>query len=163
MRIPCNDGPSPVFIPDLAPHEKATFKILVKELSRWKRILKMDKLWEIYAMILPSEQMGAAAAAADIGETEYYRCTVFVRREVLDILKDADRFKEMRRIACHELLHASTADYQRMSIAICPPKMREELDYRYEQLIVRQTAAFLAQDDRIRKQEGKKDDGPSGS
>jgi len=146
---------------DLSPNEKATFKVLTKEFARWKRILKMDPIWEIYAVILPDEQMGTAAAATDIGESEYYRCTIFVRRETLDLSKEADRFNEMRRIACHELLHASTADYQRMALVTCPPKVREELNYRYEQMVVRQTAAFLAQDDMMRRKKKQKDDKPS--
>jgi hypothetical protein len=158
--IPCNETLSTLDTRDLSPNEKATFKVLTQELRRWKRILKMDPLWEIYAVVLPNEQMGAASAATDIGESEYYRCTIFVRHEVLDLAKESDRFREMRRIACHELLHASTADYQRMAIVTCSPKVREELNYRYEQMVVRQTAVLVAQDEKLRKKERKKDDEP---
>ena len=160
--VPCNEEPvSIIEESDLSANEKASFKVLKKECVRWKRILKMDPIWDIYAVVLPDEQMGLAAAATDIGEAEYFRCTIFVRKSALDLSKDNARFKEMRRIVCHELLHASTADYHRMALAICQPKMRPELDYRYEQLVVRQTAAFVAIDDALRKK--KKDDKPSDS
>ena len=49
-------------------------------------------------------------------------------------------------------------------MAAAPPKMRPELDYRYEQMVVRATAAFVAMDDAERKKrKRKKDDEPSDS
>lgn len=150
--LPCNEQLVPIDLRDLSPPQKASFKVFERELKRWKKILKMDPLWEIYLLVLPEEQMGDAAAATDIGESEYYRATVFVRQTALDV-EEKDRFSEMRRIACHELVHASTADYQRAALtASSNNRDRQEISYRYEQMVVRMTAAFTAIDDTLRRE-----------
>jgi hypothetical protein len=150
--IPCNEQLAPVDLRDLSPVQKASFRTLEKELKRWKRLLKMDPIWEIYILVLPEEQMGEAAAATDIGESEYYRGTIFVKRESLDV-EEKERFDEMRRIACHELLHASTSDYQRAALtAAANARGQKEIAYRYEQMVVRMTAALCAMDDARRKE-----------
>lgn len=148
---PCDECFAPVCRRHLLPHQKAAFKIFERELKRWKKLLKMDPLWEIYVLILPEEQMGDAAAAADIGESEYYKANILVRQTALDVGEE-DRFAEMRRIACHEMLHVSTADYQRAALtAAANARGRQEISYRYEQMIVRMTAVLTAMDDELRK------------
>lgn len=157
MRLPldafsCNEQLAPIDLRDLSPPQKASFKVLEREFKRWKKLLKMDPLWEIYLLVLPEEQMGDAAAATDIGESEYYRATIFVRQTALDV-EEKDRAIEMRRIACHELIHASTADYQRAALtAASNNRGRQEISYRYEQMVVRMTAALTAMEDALHKE-----------
>lgn len=153
MRCCCDDEDDLIIeVSALSRDERATLAVLKKQVRRWRRILKMDPLWSIDIAILPDEHMGAAAAAADIGEAEYYSCPLFIRRSMLALKKEADRTRDMRRIACHELLHAATADHQRAAVAAAPVSMRQEIMYRYEQLVVRMTAAFLALDDKATKE-----------
>ena len=131
----------------LSAREKSALRLLHRELVRWKALLRLDPLWDLDAMVVEDDQIGGRTAGVDIGTSEYYFARLYIARSVLslrgEVLADT-----IRHVACHELMHLVSCDYQRaVHTAVGKNvKLDEEIEYRYEQFVSRLEHVLLAMD-----------------
>ncbi len=128
--------------------------ITKKIISKWKKILKIDPIWEIEISALNSTEMSDAAARIDVSNSEYYRVYIDVNENLF--LEDEKEFvKIINRVACHELIHLATADYHRTSALFAQEndQLKNELVYKYEQLTTKFEKILLEMQDRVEKLE----------
>lgn len=118
--------------------EKKAKKVFEREIKRWRRILLIDPIWVFQMIITDDEDMEHGDASIDIGGAEYYIADFNIARGMLSLTGDSLRFAATN-VACHELLHIATADYQRAALIALGDnaQMKDELRYRYEQLVSR--------------------------
>lgn len=136
---------------DLKRSEKKRLRLIEKELTRWRRLLMLDPMWDVDAVAVSDEAMAGRTAFVDLGSAEYYQATVGVTRYLLSEAEEKLFDNTSKDIGVHEMLHLMTADYHRAAIeAVGKNKaLRNQLDYRYEQFISRMTAVLRKMDKRI--------------
>lgn len=122
----------------LTAEERRARRVFDKAVRRWYRILLIDPVWTVGVAVNEDGEMEHGEAYVDIGTSEYYMANVCIARSLLS-LPAKELEKVASSVACHELLHIATADFQRASIVAAGDneKMQEELRYRYEQLVSR--------------------------
>ena len=116
--------------------ERKAKRVFEREIKRWRSILLIDPIWTIRITIAEDENMEHGDASIDIGTAEYYVTNINITRGLLS-LKNVQLKMTATNVACHELLHIATADYQRAALVAAGEnvQMQEELRYRYEQLV----------------------------
>lgn len=137
----------------LTSEERRAKRVFEREIKRWCKILLIDPIWSIRANIIEDEEMGGGDASVDIGTAEYYVANLNIARCLLSLEEEELSFTAAN-VACHELLHIATADFQRAALVAAGEnnQMQEELRYRYEQLVSRFSIILL---DLAEKKEGK--------
>lgn len=120
----------------LTAEERKARRVFDKAVRRWYNILLIDPIWTVGVVVDEDETMEHGDAYVDIGTAEYYVANVHISRSLLS-MSSKKLEKVAQRVACHELLHITTADFQRAALVAVGDneKMREELRYRYEQLV----------------------------
>jgi len=128
----------------LTSDERKAKRVFEREIRRWLRILLIDPIWTIRVNVAEDEDMGRGDANVDIGTAEYYVANLNITKCLLS-LKEAELVATAASVACHELLHIATADFQRAALVAAGgnTKMQEELRYRYEQLVSRFSMILL--------------------
>jgi len=130
--------------------EKKAKRLFERELKRWRNILLIDPIWTFKLTILEDEEMEHGDANVDIGQSEYYLAHINVSKHLLS-LNEEQLEQTAAHVACHEMLHIAMADYQRAALVAAGDnkQMREELDYRYEQLVSRLSMILLDFDSEV--------------
>lgn len=126
--------------------EKRRVKQFVKAVERWKEMLQLDPAWTFQLEVFDD---GNRAGFLDLGTSEYYEGRLGVGRRFLDASDDPETSDAMLSyIACHEMLHAMTADYHRAALNAAGENeaMCRELDYRYEQVLSKLTDVLTGLD-----------------
>lgn len=145
----------------LTADERKAKRVFEREVKRWLGILLIDPIWTIRVDVAEDEDMERGDANVDIGTAEYYMARLNISKGLLAL-----RGKELEaaavNVACHELLHIATADYQRASLVAAGDnaQMQEELRYRYEQLVSRFSMILLGFDSQRPEKEA--EDEPTG-
>jgi hypothetical protein len=122
----------------LTSEERRARRVFDKAVRRWYRTLLIDPVWTVGVVVIEDEGMRHGDAFVDLGSAEYYAANVHISRSLLSLpAKELERVASS--VACHELLHVATADFQRGVLTATGDneKMQEELRYRYEQLVSR--------------------------
>jgi len=122
----------------LTAHERKAGKVFTKAVRKWYRKLLIDPVWTVNVVIVDDGDMLHGAACVDIGAAEHYTADIYVSRSLLS-LPENELKKVACETACHEILHLLTADFQRGIIVATGDndKLRDELRYRYEQVVSR--------------------------
>jgi hypothetical protein len=122
----------------LTKDERKAKKIFEREIKHWLKVLMIDPIWTIRVNVAEDEDMCHGDASVDIGASEYFVANLNITRCLLS-LKKTELMMTAASVACHEMLHIATADYQRAAIVAAGgnAKIQEELRYRYEQMISR--------------------------
>lgn len=137
----------------LTPSEKKARRCFEREIKRWRRILLIDPIWTFQVSIAEDEDMEQGDASVDIGTSEYYLARINISRGMLS-LENEDLVIAATNVACHELLHIATADYQRSALVAAGDnvQMQEELRYRYEQLVSRFSMILMDFDEQFEEE-----------
>lgn len=124
----------------LTRNEKKSVKRFIKHVERWKTLLQLDPAWAFNLEIFEDP---TKAGALDLGAAEYYDANLGLGRHILDT-DEEDLEDVLSFIACHEMLHAMTADYHRAALNAAGDNepMKREIDYRYEQLVSKLTTVL---------------------
>jgi len=131
---------------NLSGAEKRRVKRFVKAVERWKEMLQLDPAWTFQLEVFEN---GNRAGFLDLGASEYYEARLGIGRQFLDATDDPESSDAaLSYIACHEMLHAMTADYHRAALNAAGENeaMRRELDYRYEQVLSKLTDVLTGLD-----------------
>jgi hypothetical protein len=124
--------------------DRKLIRVVEKTISKWRKILHLDPLWEIHVTIVDCMQMEGNLARVDALGTEYYVANLDINESFLQV--DEEYFMEkIEQIVCHELLHLVAVDFYRSAILASGKNehMKEELKYRYEQFTTRLEKAFV--------------------
>lgn len=126
-------------------------KILKSKIKKWRKILFIDPIWEIEINILDAEIMENSLARVDFTEEDYFRIFIDVNESILKY-SDEEIDQIANRVACHELIHSVSSDFQRIAmVAVRKNKqLMEELRFRYEQFTTRLEKAFLKMDKELK-------------
>jgi hypothetical protein len=133
--------------------ERKAKRCFEREIRRWRRILLIDPIWTFQVSIAADEDMEQGDANVDIGTSEYYLARINISRGMLS-LENGELEMAATNVACHELLHIATADYQRAALVAAGDnaQMQEELRYRYEQLVSRFSMILMGFDSQLEEE-----------
>jgi len=121
----------------LSANERKAKRVFEKAVKYWRKVLLIDPIWTFKVEVVEDDEMGCSSANVNIGSAEYYIACVGIARGLLSEEENLEAVAS--HVACHEMLHIATADYQRAAVTAAGEnyEMQEELRYRYEQLVSR--------------------------
>jgi len=124
--------------------EKKILKLTEKTIKKWRSILYIDPLWNIYIDVFDDEEMPLALARVDASSTEYYMATIELSYSMLQMVEE-EFMEKIDDIICHELLHLVMIDFFRTAQVAAgeSEEMHKELKYKYEQFTSRLQRAFM--------------------
>jgi len=128
----------------LTSEERRAKKVFDKAVRHWYRTLLIDPVWTVGVVVDEDAEMEMGDAYVDIGTSEYYIADIHVARSLLS-LSGKELEKIASNVACHELLHIATADFQRSALVatVDNEKMQEDMRYRYEQVVSKLTMVLV--------------------